>query len=359
MNIFKRVYFRLYVIVKYGFHWRKPMFLLRLVRNLVRAKFWRLLGIKKFNLRGADFAITYACNFRCSHCYAENLKSPIPRRVMTIDDYRRVCREMERLGAVVFSLQGGEPFIRKDIFDIIEAFRPRRNHIIITTNGSLLDEPTIEKLASTGIDTLYFSVDSGIAEEHDRFRNHPGSYAKIMEDIELCRKHKIKIVINTTVHKDNLYSEGLKKILDYSHRNRIMLETIYARPLGYWTGNPEVMLSQEDRDYYYRLRKNYPFVVRDLDNNYGGWGCPALKEVLYFTPYGDVCGCPFMHIVFGNIFKEPLEKIRNRALKLNWFNQYGGECLTAVNRDFMRHYYPLVKGKSFVPFSEFIETQGK
>lgn len=359
MNIFKRIYFRLYLIFKYGLHLKKPLYLLKLLRNLIKAKFFnllRLFGINHFSLRGIDFAVTYACNFRCPYCYAKQLTPKNPRR-MTLEDYQRVAKEAIRLGCIGFSFQGGEPALEKRMIDIIKAFQPKHHHITITSNGSLLTEEMLKNWAEAGVDTIYFSVDSGLPEEHDKIRNQAGNFQKIMQAMEWVKKYKMKIAINTVVSKDNLYTEGFKKILDFSHRNRIILETIYARPLGQWAGHTELMLTPKDVEYYYKIRKNYPFVVRDLDNNHGHWGCPAVKEVLYITPYGDVCGCPYSHISLGNIHNEPLKKIRQRGLQVQWYDHYHYECLTAIDKDFIEKYLPLADKEGLVDLNDLIAKQ--
>ncbi|MDP2644192.1 MAG: radical SAM protein [Desulfobacterales bacterium] len=324
---------------------------LRVVRNIVKARWYRFTGRRRFVLRGIDFAVTYACNFKCEHCYAAKLMDR-DRQLMTIGDYRRVCQQAMELGCLCFSLQGGEVFLRKDWREVIGAFQPEYNHILLTTNGSLITEDRVKELKRLGLDTLYFSVDSGIAQEHDAFRKHPGSFQKILTAVEHCKKHKIKVVFNTCVTKQNLYSPGFKKLLDYTHENRILVETIFARCLGNFDGRHEVMLNEADAAYYYQLRKKYPFVVRDLDNNYGQWGCPTVKEVLYITAYGDVCPCPYSHISLGNIQHEPLKVIRERGLKSRWYDHYHAECLTAMDDDFMKLYYPPVEQKSLITLEE-------
>lgn len=356
MNKIKKIYFKSYLIAKYGFHKKKPVFSLKLARNLSKAKFFNLLRLlnigNKFSLRGMDFATSYACNFRCAYCFAARLTPKENIRPMKVEDYKRVANQAIKMGCITFSFQGGEPALDKRLPDIIRAFNPRIHHITVTTNGSLLTEEILKSWADAGVDTVYFSVDSGIPEEHDKSRNQPGNFNKVMRAMEWVKKYKMKIAINTVLSKNNLYSEGFKKILDYSHKNRIMLETIYARPLGSWAGHVELMLSQKDIDYYYNLRKNYPFVVRDLDNNYGRWGCPAVKEVLYVTPYGDVCGCPYNHVSLGNLHDEPLEKIRARGLGLHWYDHYNYECLTAIDEKFMETYLPLADRDGLVAFKD-------
>lgn len=350
MNFISKIYFWWYIRLKYGFH-RKPLYLINLLRNYIKAYYYHLTGMKKFILRGVDFAVTYRCNFNCEHCYAVKLLDN-NREEMTIDDYKRVCKQAMEMGCICFSLQGGEVFMRKDWEEVIKAFRPHKNHILITTNGSFITDECVIRLKELGVDTLFFSIDSGIGEEHDRFRRHPGNFDEIMRAVEYCKKHKIKVFLNTCVLKQSLYTEGFRRLLDYSHKKRVLINTIFARSLGNYGGRTEVMLDKEDKKYYYRLRKNYPFAVRDLDHNYGKWGCPAVKEVLYITAYGDVCPCPFTHISLGNIKDENLKDIRDRGLSSKWWNKYFCGCSTASNEEFIDLYYPLVEKKPLITLKE-------
>jgi len=356
LNRLTYAYFWLYIRLKYGFHLKNPLYPFRVIRNILNAQRYRFAGNKKFVLRGIDFAVTYQCNFKCDHCYAEKLKDK-NRELMTIEDYKRVCKQAVELGCLCFSLQGGEVFLRKDWEEVIKALKPKYNHLLLTTNGSLITEERVKRLKKLGLDTLYFSVDSGIAGEHDEFRKHRGSFKKIMKAVEYCKKHKMKIVFNTCVTKQNLYSEGLKRLLDFTHENRILVETIFARCLGNFDGRHEVMLDENDVKNYYELRKNYPFVVRDLDNNYGMRGCPTVKEVLYITSYGDVCPCPYSHISLGNIKNESVKTIRGRGLKVKWYDHYHEECLTAMDKDFMNIYYPLIEQKPLISLDELMGNE--
>ena len=97
-------------------------------------------------------------------------------------------------------------------------------------------------------------------------------------------------------------------------------------------------------------------MVRDLDNNYRQWGCPAAKEVLYITAYGDVCGCPFNHVKLGNVLEEPLSKILKRAHNTEWYGEYHQECLTAENKDFINLYLPLVGKKGMPDLADLLEA---
>jgi len=355
MNRIIYLFWKFYVKWKYGFY-PKPSYLFRSLRNLILAKMYLLFGIDKFVFRGVDIAVTYRCNFNCEHCYAKRLIDK-GRERLTLSDYHKICREVMDLGGVTFSLQGGEVFLHPEWKKIIKVLKPELNHIVITTNGSLLTEETVKTMKNLHVDTIYFSVDSGIPEEHDTFRKRKGNYQQIMRAIKWCRKHGLKVVINTCVSKYNVGTEGLERLLEFSHKNRYMICLILARPLGNWDGNYEALLSEKDMEKVNEYLRRYPFAQRDNNNNYGKTGCQAAKEYLYITEYGDVCPCPMTHIVLGNVKHESLREIRERALRTKWWNKYHEKCLTARNKEFMNRYYPLIQKKPLIPLKEFMEDE--
>lgn len=318
---------------KYGLKFNKPLFLWRLFKT-----YFGIVFLGKKPLKYIDFAIDYRCNLKCEHCFAGKLTKPGAKQ-MSVEDYKRVAKEAMELGAIDFSFQGGEVFLYKPLLEkVIKAFKPKMNLISITTNATMIDRSMILKLKKLGVDHLNVSLDSGIAEEHDEFRGMKGTFKKATDAIDIALKNGMNITISTTVTHKSLYSEGFKKLVEFSKKRKILLNTIFAAPVGRWEKNKDVVLSEADVRYVNKLRKKNPLLRRDIDSNYIKWGCGAVKEVFYITPYGDVFPCPFIHISLGNVLKEPLKKIRKRALKIKCFDHYHKKCLATEDRDFMKRY---------------------
>lgn len=337
---------------KYGIHWKKPLYPFRLARNILIGKFYHLLNIQKSVLRGIEFAGTYRCNFNCNHCLCARIEESSIRREMLPEDYARVVKEAMALGCTTFGLEGGEPFVSPVWEDIIKACMPRYNHIIISTNGFLLDENKAKRCSELGVDTINFSLDSGVPEIHDLFRRRRGSYGRVIKGIELCRRYGIKVIINTVVHKGNLYSDHFRELLEFCEREELMVNTLFAKGVGNFK-DKEVMLDESDLKAYEKLIEPYNYVQRHLNHNYGKqWGCPGTKEMINMTPYGDVINCANMHIYFGNVMEEPLKVIREKALGVKPFGHYRS-CFLAEDKDFMAIYYPALEEKGHLSLAEF------
>ncbi len=335
----------------YGIHWNKPLYPFRLLRNVLLGKFYNMFGIKKHVLRGLEFAGTYKCNFTCNHCLCSRIDETSTRREMSPEDYRRVTKEAMELGATTFGLEGGEPFVTKEWDKIIEACQPKYNHVIISTNGYLFDEKKAKRCAELGVDTINFSLDSGIPELHDAFRRKRGSFDLVVKGIKLCKKYKIKVIINTVVHKGNIYTDGFRKLLEFADKEKVLVNTLLAKGVGSFK-DKDVMLSKEDLQAYEKIIEPYFYVQRHLNYNYGKqFGCPGTKEMINFTPYGDVMNCANMHVYFGNVCEEPLGVIRDRALKETPFGRYHS-CFLADDPDFMEIYYNKLNKKGYLSIAE-------
>ncbi|MBF0358317.1 MAG: radical SAM protein [Magnetococcales bacterium] len=339
---------------KYGIHWKKPLYPFRLIRNIALGKFYNFFKIKKFVLRGIEFSGTYRCNFRCHHCLCIRLDQSDVRREMEPDDYKRVVKEAMALGATTFGIEGGEPFVHQQWAEILEACQGNYNHLIISTNGWLFDEEKAKKAAEIGVDTINFSLDSGISEMHDLFRLRFGSFDRVLNGIKLCKKYGIKVIINTVVHRENIYTDHFRSLLDFCEKEKLLLNTLFAKGVGNFKGR-DVLLDEQAIQDYEEVIRPYNYVQRHLNYNYGKqFGCPGTKEMINMTPYGDVLNCANMHIYLGNVMDEPLDKVRDNALKKTPFGAYHS-CFLADDPDFMNVYYPLLEKKPHFSIEEFNE----
>lgn len=318
--------------LKYAFRPNKPALVARLTRTVLKS--W----VSEYNsLRYVDFSLDFACNLKCEHCFATALEEP-GRAKMEVEDYARVAEEAMALGAVNFSFQGGETLMVKNLGEIIEACKPWKNIISVTTNGTLINEDRIKWLKSLGVDILTISLDSSVPEEHDKFRGVSGVHARTMKGVELALKSGMRVTLGTVVTHASLKSEGINGLIELAQKLKVILYFIMPAPAGNWSGDGDILLTEDDLDYVYGLTKQSPYLRTDFQANIGRYGCGAAKEILYLTPYGDVLTCPFLHIGFGNVLKEPLAEIRDRALRIPYFADYHQKCLASTDRDFIERY---------------------
>jgi radical SAM protein with 4Fe4S-binding SPASM domain len=129
--------------------------------------------------------VTNRCNMRCSFCdfWANGVA---PRLELTLADYQRIARELAELGCFIVSVEGGEPLLRPDIIDIVQAFGER--HVpVIYTNGWFINEQKARGLFEAGIAQIGVSIDFPDAARHDEKRRQQGAFDKAWRAVELLR----------------------------------------------------------------------------------------------------------------------------------------------------------------------------
>lgn len=331
--------------IHYGMVWRKPQFLARMVGFYLKSFVVR----QKQPLRYVDFAVDYDCNLACAHCFKTTLENNRSHPRLQISDYRRIARECQDLGAIHLSLQGGEVTLLKNLEDHVRSMSPQRVLFSLTTNGTTITPEFAPKLHAWGVDQLNISIDSFIPEEHDKFRGLTGAWEKTFNGLQIARRSGLKVQVNTTVSKFNLYTPGFQRLVDYCVEQRIILNIVLAAPSGNWDANYEATLDTDDMRSVRALIQSTPYVRQDMDSIVLGRGCPAMKEAIYITPFGDVLCCPFIHISFGNLHEEPLAAIVERSLKYPFLKEHAQRCLVADERVFMDKYLSKTFGRTNLP----------
>jgi MoaA/NifB/PqqE/SkfB family radical SAM enzyme len=152
----------------------------------------------KDKLNEIIISITNRCNLRCAMC---QIPSRSADDEMSTEDIKALIRDAAVFfpSSVVFS--GGEPLLRKDLFDLI-AFAGRHHlNTCLTSNGTLIDDETAHRLGDSGMGVVNISIE-GPREVHDALRG-PENYARAVEALGHLARHKVETTIATTVCRQN------------------------------------------------------------------------------------------------------------------------------------------------------------
>jgi MoaA/NifB/PqqE/SkfB family radical SAM enzyme len=294
-----------------------------------------------------QFQYDYRCNFRCQHCSVKEFMKKKGKRFFTIDDVKELSRQGDELGLANIVITGGEPLVFPDFDEIVEAIDPEKWYIVSDTNGWNLDKKMAKHLKTIGVDKIQLSLDSLNPEVHDSFRNKKGAYERAIRAIDACLEADLYIIIATVVWKQRAKSKEFLNFLKFANDKGVGVFVTFAKPVGAWEGNLDVVCGNEEWEYLSELEKEYN-VFTHLTPGYGiDIGCIAVKRMISVTKYGDVMPCPYMHISLGNFFKEPLKDIIERGLSIKYF-AYGKKnpCWMA-NKDanFIHEVLPKIYGK--------------
>jgi MoaA/NifB/PqqE/SkfB family radical SAM enzyme len=281
-----------------------------------------------------DISLGSQCNMKCQHCSAETLKSGEPP--MTLDDYKALVKHLDRAGTLRVNLTGGEPLLRRDFDAVVTALKPHRRYIKLQTNGVLLDRARIRHLKRLGVNAISISLDSMDANEYAAFRGvRPQSHAKILENIPLVRECGLQISVSFVLTHQNLRSEMVDRVIEYTRNAKITLLANVATASGRWQTRPSYLFDEQDRVYLEDLQRRFPYLRTDHDRG----GCPAAVRKVYITPQGDVLPCPFIHVSYGNVRHRPLAEIIAEMTEHYPFSRMP-VCPAAEGESFLTEWYP-------------------
>ena len=199
------------------------------IKRAMRDAYWRrglssvVKGIATFGVRrpfvpGAPFLVvwdvTYACNLRCKHCYA-NAGRPLPDELST-EEAKRVIDTFDRAGVVAIAWSGGEPMVRPDIYELSRYAYEKGIYVAMATNGTLINENTAQKLWDSGVRFLQISLDGANPRTHDEFRGVDGAWERATNAIKIASKMGFFVNVAMTATKDNW--REIPSVIDLSEK---------------------------------------------------------------------------------------------------------------------------------------------
>lgn len=168
--------------------------------------------------------LTRTCNLRCLHCYSDSEARRYPGE-LTTQQCKAVLDDLAdfRVPAVLFS--GGEPLVRKDLFELAEHARSRGLHVVLSTNGTLIDEQVAKKFVELKFAYIGISLDSATAAIHDEFRGVKGAFARTMRGFKLCGDAGQKVGLRLTITPHT--APNLDRVFDLIEENGINRACFY------------------------------------------------------------------------------------------------------------------------------------
>lgn len=146
-------------------------------------------------IRSANWHFTSRCNYHCTFCSTQKLQGDLK----SMDIARKTLTHLKRLGIEKLNFVGGEPLCNPLIYDVAKLSKEMGFVVSVTTNGSLLNEKTIERLAPY-LDWVGISVDSCSDDvEAEMGRGHGIHVTHALEAAAIVKAKGIKLKINTTV----------------------------------------------------------------------------------------------------------------------------------------------------------------
>src|SRR5208283_1839166 len=249
----------------------------------------KTLVLKRNVLRTIEFALLADCNSKCVMCYASRMKKS-DDTYLTVEEYKSIWQQASRLGAFSVILSGGEPTLRKDLFDIISVLDPENTIFALVTNSLNLNRSFLADLKRSGVETIHFSLDSTDESTNDTIRGAKGHFRKVLESIEEAKKLGFSVYLSTVIMHAGL--EKMQEMVRFAKENQIGIVFSLACVSGNWADEKDVLLSAEEWEYVQKYMKQNPYVRSDWTINFSmRQECPGGREKLSVSCYGDVMGC--------------------------------------------------------------------
>lgn len=167
------------------------------------------------------------CNLLCQHCYSLSNDTDFKGELST-EEAKAVLLDLQQMGVPAVILSGGEPLLRGDIFELASYAKQLGLYTALSSNGTLIDAPMSQRIASVGFDYVGISID-GDENSHDAFRRQPGAYAASLRGVELCQQAGIKVGLRFTLTQHN--AAALDHLLMLCERYQI--DKFYLSHLNY------------------------------------------------------------------------------------------------------------------------------
>jgi len=160
--------------------------------------------------------LTQRCNLFCAHCYISGFAGADASHELATGECRRVIDEIAQVNPNVFLiLTGGEPLLRKDIFDLADYAAEKRFTVVLGTNGVLLREKQAKLMREHGIRGASISLDSTDRKKHDEFRHLRGAWDAAVRATEALRGEGLDFSLHMTVTDWNV--EEIPAMIDLAN----------------------------------------------------------------------------------------------------------------------------------------------
>jgi len=148
--------------------------------------------------------LTRACAYACAHCRAD-AQPQRDRGELTTAEALGLVDDLAGFGnRPILVLTGGDPLMRRDVFEIAAHADRRGLRVALTPTATALTTPArMVEARSVGVRRVAFSLDAPVPRLHDRFRGFRGSFERTLAGIEAAAEAGLPLQINTTACAQN------------------------------------------------------------------------------------------------------------------------------------------------------------
>jgi radical SAM protein with 4Fe4S-binding SPASM domain len=284
--------------------------------------------------------VTNACNLRCEHCFAASGRR-LPDELTTGEGFDLID-QLAEAGVFDLAFCGGEPFIRRDIFDLLGHAAAVGLTTAIGSNGWRVTDQMISQVKAAGVQRFQISLD-GLEGTHDRIRRRQGLFHRSVSAISASVSSGLRTNVCLTVHRGNLTDlEGVIDLCADLGVNLFNLSQFVpvgrgdkVRDLSIEEWRSVLALWQRKRDQYAGQMAfashlaQLVLVDPQIACQPGFRGCQAGSGQAAVTANGDVWPCVVLPVPVGNVRQRRFAEIWRTSpilIKLRSRRELGGIC---------------------------------
>ena len=151
--------------------------------------------------RNITLTLNYICNQNCIMCDIKNHKFD-KKYEISFEEVKKIIDEMKDLNIPDLVLTGGEPFLYKDIFKVIDYAKYRERKVIMITNG-FYDSRIVNEIIKSEIDHIQVSLDGSTKEIYESIRGVEGSFEVVINNIKRLVENNKSVGATVTVIQQN------------------------------------------------------------------------------------------------------------------------------------------------------------
>ena len=210
---------------------------------------------------------TRACLLKCKHCRAEALKEPLPDE-LGYEDALDLIDQVTEFGdpKPILILTGGDPLLRKDLWDILSYASSKKLRIAIAPSVTpLLTRSSIKKIVESGVRGVSISIDSPHPNIHDSIRGVSGTWGKTVNIVKDFIETGVHVQVNTVIMRETL--SGLPAMVKFLLELGVKVwEPFYLIPVGRaWFEMDLTPNEWEDVSHFLYEASKYGIVIRTVE----------------------------------------------------------------------------------------------
>lgn len=292
---------------------------------------------KKELLSSPSSAVLYinkTCNYSCGFCYNKEILNvaPLDQDLFTIDDLEAFLLSPHGKNILRVALMGGEPFINKNIFDLIRVCKENHKVVNIVSNGSLIKDEFIPKIKSSRLDAIGLSL----------YENNPEHIERLSRQFN---QFKINYWVQTVIDGTKLQEleerlifaskAGIKNFIisNYNpHFDEMFSKSVRADNRNYFA-----TIKKLSKKYSKHMNITWPTILpHNNDNNIAKKKCTLPFSYIHLDKAGTIAPCCYRYPKeeYGNLYKEDgWNSSFNKNLRENMLSNEEpiGECKNCEN----------------------------